>query len=109
MALEASEEPMAAAKDWPGIADLDVRLWVDGVGQPPTRVPAHIRERVRAMSLANYVAEHPDGDPIVLEPPAAGRLAEVTAPTLIIEGLDVSGVHAAADAMASASWAPVGS
>ena len=102
MALEASEEPMAEAKDWAGIADLDVRLWVDGVGQPPTRVPAPTRERVRAMSLANHVAEHPYGDPIVLDPPAAGRLGEVSAPTLIIEGeLDVSGVHAAADAMAS--------
>ena len=93
---------MAEARDWAGIADLDVRIWVDGIGQPPTRVPAHIRERVRAMSLANYVAEQPVGDPIVLDPPAAGRLSEITVPTLIIEGeLDPSDTHAAADALAA--------
>jgi 3-oxoadipate enol-lactonase len=102
MALFESEEPMAEARDWAGIADLDVRIWVDGIGQPSTRVPAHIRERVRAMSLANYVAEHPEGDPIVLDPPAAGRLGEISVPTLIVEGaLDPSDTHAAADALAT--------
>ena len=102
MALFESEEPMVEAKDWVGLADLDVRIWVDGIGQSADRVPARIRERVRAMSLANYIAEHPFGDPIVLEPPAAGRLGEIAVPTLIIEGdLDPSDTHAAADAMAS--------
>ena len=101
-ALFDAEAPMAEAKDWAGIADLDVRIWVDGIGQPATRVPTAIRERVRAMSLANYLAEHPYGDPIVLDPPAAARLGEVVAPTMIIEGaLDPSDTHAAADAMAA--------
>ncbi|TAL07275.1 MAG: alpha/beta fold hydrolase, partial [Chloroflexota bacterium] len=30
--------------------DLEVRIWVDGVGQPTTRVPARIREAVREMN-----------------------------------------------------------
>jgi 3-oxoadipate enol-lactonase len=102
MALFDAEEPLVEARDWAGLADLDVRIWVDGIGQPATRVPAHIRERVRAMSLANYLAEHPEGQPIVLSPPAAARLSEVTVPTLIIEGeLDPSDTHAAADALAA--------
>ena len=102
VALFESEEPLAEARDWAGLADLDVRIWVDGIGQSPTRVPAHIRERVRAMSLANYVAEHPAGQPIVLDPPAAGRLGEIAVPTLIVEGeLDPSDTHAAADALAT--------
>jgi pimeloyl-ACP methyl ester carboxylesterase len=91
---------MAEARDWAGIADLDVRIWVDGIGQSPTRVPAQVRERVRAMSLANYRAEQPSGQPIPLDPPAAGRLGEVTVPTLIVEGeLDPSDTHAAAAAL----------
>jgi pimeloyl-ACP methyl ester carboxylesterase len=101
-ALFESEELMVEAKDWAGIADLDLRIWVDGIGQPATRVPAHIRERVRALSLANYVAGHPEGDPIVLDPPAAGRLGEITVPTMIVEGeLDPSDTHAAAEALAT--------
>jgi 3-oxoadipate enol-lactonase len=101
-AIFASAESAEEAKDWAALADLDVRIWVDGIGQSVDRVPARIRERVRAMSLANYVAEHPYGRPIVLDPPAAGRLGEIAVPTLIIEGdLDPSETHAAAGAMAS--------
>jgi len=92
LALFDSEEPMWLAKDWAGVSDLDVRLWVDGVGQPADRVPAAIR--------ANYEAEYPGGQPIVLDPPAAGRLGEVKVPTLIVHGdLDVSAIDAAAEAL----------
>ncbi|HEY8198519.1 MAG TPA: alpha/beta hydrolase [Candidatus Limnocylindrales bacterium] len=102
LALFEAAEAFEEARDWTSLADMDVRIWVDGVGQAPTRVPTQIRERVRAMSLANYVTEHPYGQPIVLDPPAAGRLAEVAVPTLIIEGdLDPSDTHAAADALAA--------
>jgi pimeloyl-ACP methyl ester carboxylesterase len=100
LVLFESEEPMWLAKDWAGVADLDVRLWVDGVGQAPDRVPASIRERVRTMSRANYDAEYPEGQPIVLDPPAAGRLGEVGVPTLIVHGdLDVSAIGAAVEAL----------
>jgi len=99
-ALFESEEPLSKARDWTGVADLDVRLWVDGVGQPATRVAAAVRDRVRAMSLANYTAGHTEARPIPLEPPAIGRLAEVRVPTLILHGdLDVSGVTAGAEAL----------
>ena len=39
--MEALEE--AATPDPDAIADIDVRVWVDGPGQPVTRVPAEIR------------------------------------------------------------------
>jgi 3-oxoadipate enol-lactonase len=99
-ALTESGKTLWKAGDWAGVADFDVRVWVDGVGQPPTRVPAAVRERVRAMSLANYTAGHPEPRPIPLQPPAIDRLAEVRAPTLIIHGdLDVSAVTAGAEAL----------
>lgn len=99
-ALFDAEEPLWQARDWAALADLDVRLWVDGVGQSPLRVPAAIRERVRAMSLANYAAGYPEGRPVPLDPPAAARLGDIRAPTLVLHGdLDVSAVSAGAEAL----------
>ena len=74
-------------------ADFMVRLWVDGPGQPPDRVPAAIREAVRTMARIPYAPGHTDGQPIVLEPNATARLADLRCPVLAIAGtLDVSGV-----------------
>jgi pimeloyl-ACP methyl ester carboxylesterase len=99
-ALSESEEASWEARDWPALADLDVQVWVDGVGQSHARVPAPIRERVRAMALGNYEAGYAEGQPIALDPPAADRLSEVRVPTLVIDGdLDASGVTAAAAAL----------
>jgi pimeloyl-ACP methyl ester carboxylesterase len=100
LVLFETEEPMWLAKDWAGMADLDVRVWVDGVGGSADRVPAAIRERVRAMCLAKYETASPDGQPIVLDPPAGGRLEEIARPTLVIHGdLDVSYIGFAAETM----------
>jgi pimeloyl-ACP methyl ester carboxylesterase len=79
------------------IADFDVRLWLDGPGQPVDRVPAEIRELVREMALeaahARCDPDRPTGRPIRLEPPAAQQLERLTMPLLAIAGaLDVSDV-----------------
>jgi 3-oxoadipate enol-lactonase len=85
-ALETAEEPDADA-----IADIDIRMWVDGPGQPETRVPAAIRDRVRAMDRPNYAPGHVSGRLMRLEQPATGRLAELRCPVLAVAGeLDVS-------------------
>src|SRR5438034_1835051 len=43
-----------------------------------------------------------EGQPVVLDPPAAGRLAEIRVPTLVVLGdLDETGVTRAAEAIAS--------
>jgi len=88
------------AKDFERLADLEVRFWVDGPGQPEGRVPANIREHVREMVLNNYRTHTVEGKPQPLKPPAAGRLAEISVPTLIVTGdLDTSHIRAAADFM----------
>jgi pimeloyl-ACP methyl ester carboxylesterase len=52
------------------------------------------------MCYETYVQEKEKGEPIVLDPPAAGRLAEVQVPVLaIVGGLDPSGTGQAADAL----------
>ncbi len=73
-ALDAEMERLAAEGDSEVIADLDVRAWVDGPGQPADRVPAEIRELVREM----------DREAIRLRPPSrqthpAGAIRRQTA------------------------------
>jgi hypothetical protein len=60
------------AKDWDGLVELDLKLWVDGLGQSPDRAPA-VRERVRVMAADIYAnhSEEPLDQVIVLEPRAA--------------------------------------
>ena len=96
--LAAQEEAAVEVRDWATVADLDVRLWVDGIGQPAGRAPGVVRELVHRMVLETAQAEHPQPEHIGLEPPAAGRLGEVVAPTLVMVGdLDAHGCQVAAD------------
>ena len=82
----AKGEALEEAKDWAALADHDVRIWVDGFGQPAGRAPAEAREAVRRMAYETSVQEKPYGEPIVLDPPAAGRLGELSMPVLVIVG-----------------------
>src|SRR4029079_12337587 len=85
-------------------ADLDVRIWVDGVGQPPTRVPAPIREAVRAMDRDLLTPGREFGSNTVLEPRANERLGDLAVPALAVIGaLDTSGPRKAARRLAEAA------
>jgi 3-oxoadipate enol-lactonase len=93
--MERLEE--AEPKDAEAIIALDTRVWVDGPGQPAGRAPAWIADEVRATNLLLSEPGHVFGRPIVLDPPAASRLAELRCPVLAIAGsLDVSDVVATA-------------
>jgi pimeloyl-ACP methyl ester carboxylesterase len=82
-------------------ADLDVRIWVDGVGQPPTRVPAAIRDAVRSMDREVLEPGREFGTNTRLEPRANDRLGDLAVPTLAVIGaLDVSGTRKAARRLA---------
>ncbi|MBA2556084.1 MAG: alpha/beta hydrolase [Chloroflexi bacterium] len=95
-------EQLWEAKSWERLTDMEVALWVDGPGQPPDRVPAAIRDRVRDMILTTYQTHEVEGQPRPLHPPAVGRLGEIAVPTQVIVGdLDEPGVLAASDAIAS--------
>jgi 3-oxoadipate enol-lactonase len=92
-ALFAEMERLEEAGDPTATADFDVRLWVDGPGQPSDRVPEEVREAVRAMDLAVGDPTRTHGRPVRLDPPAGERLAELTMPILAMAGeLDVSDV-----------------
>lgn len=103
LALYEGYEALAEAGDWAALAELDIQLWVDGVGQPRGRAPAAVRELVRRMTLETYVQQKPEGEPIPLDPPAAGRLDEIRVPTLVIIGeLDTLSTRLTAELLAAA-------
>ena len=85
-ALDAEEQRLEAADDWAGLADFDVRTWVDGVGQPEGRAPVAVRQLVRVMDLDHYQARHPAAHHLPLRPRPASGSVEVAAPTLLLIG-----------------------
>src|SRR5262245_44237274 len=93
------DPPVPPSPQWPEVvaafdagdlercAELEVQVWVDGPRRAPGEVDPALRARVREMDLLvlrNEVAAQ--GQEQKTEPPAAGRLAEVRAPTLVIIG-----------------------
>lgn len=87
--MDALEE--AEPHDVEAIADLDVRVWVDGPGQPTDRVSSEIREHVREVDRALYAPGHVRGrwrGPAV---DAASRIGTLEVPVVAVAGeLDVS-------------------
>jgi 3-oxoadipate enol-lactonase len=81
--------------------ELNLRYWTDGPRRTPDQVNAQARERVRAMTTANYRRDDDQGVwPKFIEPPAAGRLDEIKVPTLILYGdEDVHEIAAVAQAL----------
>ena len=79
-------ERLWEAKDWEQLAELETQVWVDGWGQPSTRVDAQLRRQVRDWILDSYRAGTAEGKPQPLEPPAAQRLEDVRVPTLVLTG-----------------------
>jgi pimeloyl-ACP methyl ester carboxylesterase len=91
-------------RDAGAIAELLVRIWVDGPGQSPTRVDPAVRETVRATVLTLYAPGHIAGKRIPLSPPANERLGELRCPGLAVLGaLDLQYLVAAAHRLEEAA------
>ncbi len=89
--------------DVAGAVEYELRMWVDGPDRGPDAVDPQVRERVREMNAALFARDDLDGEESALDPPAADRLADITAPTLIVYGdQDVTDVRAAAGPLAAA-------
>jgi 3-oxoadipate enol-lactonase len=79
-------ERLWKSKEWEALAEFETQVWVDGWGQPPTRVDQELRRKVRGWILTTYQDEKVEGRPQTLDPPAALRLGEVRVPTLVVVG-----------------------
>lgn len=79
-------ERLWESKEWEALSELETRVWVDGWGQSASRVDADLRRRVHDDILTTYRAQKEEGEPQPMQPPAAERLGEVRAPTLVLLG-----------------------
>lgn len=96
--MEAAEE----ALDGETVAELDVQVWVDGVGESADRVPAEIREVVRAMDRPLYEHDRVMGRPIPAATVANDHLGTIDIPVLAVVGaLDTSTTRSAAKRLAA--------
>jgi pimeloyl-ACP methyl ester carboxylesterase len=96
-------EELYEAGDIAGAVEYELRMWVDGPDRGPDAVDPEMRERVREMNAALFTRDDDAGEELPLDPPADERLAEISAPTLIVYGdKDVMDVRQAAGPLAGA-------
>jgi len=103
-AMQPDEEPLVdatdaaeEAEDWERLFELELDLWSVGPRRTRADVEPAFLETARALGRSNLEAfsATEQGIPVPLDPPAIGRLAEVTAPALVLVGeYDLSFVHA---------------
>jgi 3-oxoadipate enol-lactonase len=81
-----------------GAVEYELRMWADGPDRSPDAVDPEIRELVREMNAALFTRDDDAGEEVPLDPPVSERLAETSAPTLIVYGdKDVMDVRQAAE------------
>lgn len=86
---EGWDELVAAdeAGDLERVSELEVRMWADGPRRGPGVVDPAVRDLVRGMNLIALKNEALQlGEELELQPPAATRLPQIQAPTLVLVG-----------------------
>jgi pimeloyl-ACP methyl ester carboxylesterase len=88
--------------DYERVSELEVEVWVDGPQRTPDQVDPAIRALVHEMNLITVKNSALNlGNEQPLDPPAAGRLSEIHAPTLVIVGdIDEAGMVNVAEVLA---------
>jgi 3-oxoadipate enol-lactonase len=91
-AFSAKEDELFESGQVDAAVDLNVRTWVDGRYRGSEAVDGAMRELVREMQfqafehLLNAYSTEPHPQELRPDPPAAGRLAELAAPTIVVVG-----------------------
>jgi 3-oxoadipate enol-lactonase len=108
-ALDEEEDALLDAGKVDDAVALNLRTWLDGYGRETAPVSTEERERLAAMQrrsfetvLAAYERTPPPGPVSWAEPPAATRLHEIAAPTLVVRcAYDHPDFHAIAGLLAA--------
>ncbi len=89
-------------RDMAKVEEMELDMWVEGPMQPRGRALRAVRERVHEMNANAFkVQAAAEPKPQMIDPRAAGRLAGINVPTLVIVGdFDASAVIATADYVA---------
>ena len=98
------DEIVAAFKrgDLERAAELEIQFWVDGLSRTPDQLDPAVRAKVREMDLIALRNEAAALGSEQESPPAIDRIAEITAPTLVINGdLDDAEMISASEQMAA--------
>lgn len=75
------------AGDLERVSEIEVRVWVDGPRRGPDIVDPAVRDLVREMNLIALKNEALQlGEGLEPRPPAATRLSQIQAPTLVLVG-----------------------
>ena len=89
--------------------ELELRMWVDGIGRQPDDVDPAVREaisRVNRGLLERQGEWDEENEPVALDPPAIGRLGEIAVPVLVVTGEhDQLSINAGSAALAEATGA----
>lgn len=72
--------------DFEALNQADMHMWLDGPRRPRGFVKEPLRTLFLDMNGANMSADYKASPMEGIEPPAAGRLHEITAPTLVVVG-----------------------
>ena len=101
-ALFQAESDAEEAGEWDLAAELDTQIWMDGPGQPPTRVAPEVRAAFTAMDRELLEPGRVYGNRRKAETPAIDQLGSVRVPTLVVVGdLDTVGTRASAERLAA--------
>jgi 3-oxoadipate enol-lactonase len=83
--LFAAAEAAEKSGDHHAIVEADARLWLDGPRRPAGYVKDPIRQLFSEMD-SNFDSDWDSAPLVHIDPPAAERLHEITAPTLVVVG-----------------------
>jgi pimeloyl-ACP methyl ester carboxylesterase len=90
------------AKDMEALNQAEMKLWLVGPGRPASHVDEKLRDLFLDMNGIALRSNFKSAPRVQLDPPAAGRLADIKAPTLVVVGdHDLPEVHETADVLVS--------
>lgn len=98
--MSAKYEAAITAGDHGLAAELNAQIWVDGPARKPEQVDPAFRQKALALIRHTIELGIGAGEGDIARPPAAERLGEIKAPTLLILGAeDLQSMHHIADVL----------
>lgn len=100
--LYAEVEAAEKAKDLVALNQAEMKLWLVGPGRKPANVDKRLRDLFLEMNGRSLQSDFESAPMRKLDPPAVGRLGEITTPTLVVVGdHDLPDVQETADLLVS--------
>jgi 3-oxoadipate enol-lactonase len=100
--LFAEVEAADKAKDMPALNEAEMKLWLVGPGRTASHIDKRLRDLFLDMNGRSLASDWESAPKQKIDPPAFGRLGDITAPTLIVVGdHDLPDVQETADLLTS--------